>query len=130
MINKACQEVELYFPLLSEKAKSIEKISISEYVIKTYDGEVYLYDSFDKTYRELPERSAMDEPRFRIEFGRRLKHLMYIKGFTQRDISDLTGLSQQQISSYMTGRNLPSIYITDRLARVLNCSMDEFVYRY
>lgn len=130
MNNSIRKEVEIYFPLLAKKVEYIDKISIGEYIIKTYDGEVYLYDSFNKTYRELPESSSMDEDRFRIEFGRRLKYLMHIKGFTQKDISDLTGLSQPQISSYMTGSTLPSIYIADKLARALNCNIEEFIYRY
>lgn len=130
MIERNNREIELYIPLLAEKAETIEKISMSEYIIKTYDGDVYLYDSFDKTYRELPSSSSMEEDRFKIEFGRRLKRLMYVKGFTQMDISDLTGLSQPQISSYMRGKTLPSIYIADKLARALNCNIDDFVYHY
>ena len=53
----------------------------------------------------------MDKKEFAIEFGKTLKHLMKDKDFTQKNLAERAGLKQEQISTYITGKVIPSFYI-------------------
>lgn len=98
-----------------------------EYIITTSDGNVYAYDWFDDTCRRVTAKpEMMNESEFKKEFGRRLAKMMRRKRMTQKDLSAATGIPQSMISSYITGRNVPSFYKVNRIATALECSIDEF----
>ena len=44
-----------------------------------------------------------------------------VAGLSQRKLGELTGLSQQAIASYETGRSTPSIEVVKKMSEVLNC---------
>ena len=49
------------------------------------------------------------------------------KGFTQKNIAERTGLKQEQISTYITGKVIPSFYIFYKLSTVLECDMQDLI---
>jgi transcriptional regulator with XRE-family HTH domain len=70
----------------------------------------------------------MTEDQCRTEFGKRLIRRMYDKRMSQKELSSETGISEQMLSRYINGKSTPSFYIVDKIAKVLNCSTDEFRY--
>ena len=91
----------------------------------------YQYDDRDRTFRSLPSDSKnMTEEEYKRELGIRLRQMMEHRGVTQIDLSEMTGLSQAQISSYITGKVSPSFYIIDRIAKALDCSSDLLRYNF
>lgn len=118
-----------YYPFLSEKMVSCKKVDPYELVIKTNDGESILYDDINHSIRKLPRDSNnMTEQEVGIEFRQRLRRLMIRQGVSQLDLSRMSGISPVSISHYLTGRSLPSFYNMDKIAKALNCSIDEFRY--
>lgn len=119
----------MQFPRYAEKAVSYEEDSATTLVVKLDDGSARLYDDVTGYLRVLPRDSnEMTEDECRSEFGRRLQRILMLKNMTQRDLANETGISEMMISRYILGRNTPSYYAVDRIAKVLGCSTDEFRY--
>lgn len=93
------------------------------------NGERIIYDGLVDTCRTPPENPMeMSERECNLEFGSRLRKIMIRKGYNQRRLSEMTGLSPALISRYLNGRSSPGFYNVDRIARVLGCSTDDLRY--
>lgn len=122
---------QMYFPSIVANAVEFIEAGYSELVIKLRDGTSILYDDMDNSIRNLPiDSNNMTDIQCRREFGIRLQKIMYLKGVTQEELSRTTGISQTMISLYITGKNNPTFCKVDKIAKALNCSMDDFRYFY
>lgn len=54
----------------------------------------------------------------------RLKELRKEKGYTQKQISELIGISQTTYAGYETGEHMPSLEILIRIADIFKVSLD------
>ena len=72
----------------------------------------------------------MDRIEFAIEFGKNLKRLMKEKGYNQNSLAERVGIKQTQISAYVTGKVIPSVYIIYKLSIALECDMQDFIPKY
>lgn len=121
---------EMDFPSTSSKVE--EHIFIGDYflIAKLTDGSRVCYDQSDRSIRNLPsDPDTMSEVQFRREFGIRLRRLMERKRITQSELAERMGVSQTRISGYVRGKNTPSIFMVNKIAKALNCSIDELTYR-
>lgn len=99
-----------------------------ELIAKLRDGRVIAYEEDNNTIRELPrDRDNLTEEEWRKEFGRRLKRIMWMKSVSQTELSERSGIGQTLISRYISGKANPSFYNVSKIARVLNCSIDEII---
>ena len=62
-------------------------------------------------------------------FAETLKYYRTINGFTQSELADKTGISQQRISYYERGTRVPSLDDCVKLADVFGISLDELAGR-
>ena len=69
----------------------------------------------------------MEKKEFKIVLGKIFKKKKKKKGFTQKNIAERTGLKQEQISTYITGKVIPSFYIFYKLSTVLECDMQDLI---
>lgn len=129
MSNEIYENLKLYWPFIQDLAISYEEVSDYEIMATLSDGRIVLYDDFDHSLRNLPKNSeSITDEEFKQEFSSRLRRVMYRKGITQIDLSEMTGISQPRISSYVSGKTFPSFYSIDRIAKALKCSTDDFRY--
>lgn len=129
MANDIFENMQSYYPFLSERMVSYKKVGPYELIIKTNDGETILYDDVNHSIRRLPRDSNnMTEQEVSVEFRQRLRRLMTQQGVSQLELSELTGIPQSTISNYLTGKFLPGFYNMDKIAKALKCSIDEFRY--
>ena len=63
----------------------------------------------------------------REAFSVNLTNMMRVKGFRQDLLAERTGLSSGSISKYMNRKATPSITVVKKIARALNCTMDELL---
>lgn len=119
-----------YFPLFAEDAVSFTTSNIPcELIVKLTDGSSILYDDVGQTIRNLPDDpNDLSKEECNKEFSYRLRKIMQIKGITQQELSERTGIAQSHISNYVRGTRSPSFYIIDKIAKVLDCSIDQFRY--
>lgn len=121
---------ELDFP--SAFAQVDEYIYIGEYCLVAIlrDGSRVCYDQDDRSIRSLPsDPDNMSEDQFRHEFGIRLRRMMERKKITQSELAERMGVTQCRISNYIHGKNTPSVFAVNKIAKALNCSIDELTYR-
>lgn len=129
MEDYVLKNMQAYYPILAKKMVSYKKVSSYELIVKTSDGETTLYDDANRSIRRLPKDSNnMTEQEVGIEFRQRLRRLMTRRNISQLELSKSTGIPQQTISNYLTGRFLPGFYNMDKIAKALKCSIDEFRY--
>lgn len=121
--------LELYFPFLAEGAINYSKQSEYELLVQFNTGDVFLYDDLEHSFRVLPrDKNVLTKDEFKKEFSMRLYKKMFRKGLTEAELAERTGLTQPQLSDYMSGKKIPGFYIIDKIARALECSTDEFRY--
>lgn len=129
MINRMYEDFQLYFPVVASKSEDYYENGHSELIVKMKDGSYLSYDYIDKTIRNLPiDKYNMTEDECKREFRFRLYKIMCMKGVNQKELSELVGVSEVTISKYLNGHSLPSFYIVDKIAKALDCSLDELRY--
>lgn len=127
--TRMIENFKVQFPYVYNDMEHCYAIGDWEMVVQLSDGRAILYDDLDKTIRNLPrDRYRMSEDESRSEFGFRLSKLMYRKGITQMELAERAGLTQAQLSKYITGKTTPSFYTVDKIAKALDCSIDTFRY--
>ena len=123
------EELELYFPSVAEEAVSWYEKDLMLHITLN-NGRRMIYDHIGNTIRTLPQDSMnITEEECLREFAIRFRAIMGRKGFTQQMLSEKTGIPQSVISRYLNGRSMPGLYNIDKIAKVLNCSVDEFRYK-
>ena len=114
-----------HFPALAEKMVSCKKDKYGQVTAVLKDGRKILYDDCCCRVREVPDSSNITRDEFGKDFGQRLWYIMRCKGIDQVELSKRTGFQQSTISNYINGINVPSFYAIDRIARILDCSIDD-----
>lgn len=112
----------------SDAARTIkwEKLETDYYKATLDDGSFVYYDALEHTARFMTQEEGLfnTEELWRREFSRRLIWIMGVKGIGQKELSELTGISQSAISYYTRGAKIPSAYSCAVIAQALNCSLD------
>ena len=62
-----------------------------------------------------------------LEISKNLAEAIKQSGFTQKTIAEKVGVKQQQISSYVQGKNLPALDTLSRLCTVLDLDANEIL---
>lgn len=106
----------------------------NEYSIRLFmsDGSRADYNSRSNSLRWLREfiissPNDITDEYCRSNFASNLVEYMKAKGFNQITLSERTGLSTAVISKYMRGRTTPTITAAQKIARALNCSVEELL---
>lgn len=68
-----------------------------------------------------------DEKKFFRELGARVAQLRKEQGFTQKQLAEALGTSQQQVASYEVARLRIPVSLLPRLARVLGVNMETLI---
>lgn len=125
--NYIVKEFEMYYPHFAREVEGYyDGMDPFEMIVKLKDGRFISYDIRDKFVRFLASDDTCDEEVCKKEFGIRLRRRMMHMGFTQNTLSEVTGIPQPNISDYINGKTTPSFYTIVKLARVLECSIDDF----
>lgn len=120
----------LYIPFITDKAVSYHEGSFGELIIITNDGRKVSFDTFTHVFRAIPNDERLnDEKVYRAEFGRRLRRVMAVRGVTQDELSEKTGIHRTMISQYLCGKVTPSIFKVYQMAKVLECCVDDLLCR-
>ena len=131
MDERLLRNFKKQFPRFADDAVEYREKGPFELVVKLSNGRVISYYDTEQGIRRLPSDDMhLTEEECREEFGIRLCRVMYYKGVTQKELSEMTGITQANISNYITGRQTPSFYKVDKIARALDCSTEDLRYKY
>lgn len=129
MQDRVKENAKYHFPLVFQHTVEFIPEDRMSIVMKLDSGESFLYDDYDNTIRRLPtDSSNMTEQEVRREFCFRARQIMTLKGVTQVELAQRTGISQQALSNYLSCKTTPGFYAIDKIAKALNCSTDDFRY--
>lgn len=62
-------------------------------------------------------------------FGDRIKAIRQERGFTQKQLANLLGVTEQAVSKYERGNSYPDITMLNGISEVLDCSLD-YLFQY
>lgn len=119
------ENFKLYFPSIEKGCISWRQTDLFELEIHNKDGSIDIYN--DMNHSLGPKIDTSTDAGWRKEFARRLRKKMAMKGITQTNISELTGISQPLLSLYVQGKSLPSAQKVSSLAKALNCSVNDLI---
>jgi DNA-binding XRE family transcriptional regulator len=127
--NRLMRNFKLQFPNVAVNTMSYENYNDTELIAYLEDGSIILYDDLNGTIRNLPQDSSdMTEGEFLFDFSIRLRKMIDVRGIPQNELAQQAGISPLTLSRYVNGRTTPNLYIADRIAKALDCSLDELRY--
>lgn len=132
MDNYLWQYVMMVDPFATE-ADVIEIRELNEWdlIIEFKDGKKVIYDRFTGYYKNIfyDNIGEITEEQEKKEFAYRLRSLMNRNRITQEKLSEELNTTQAMISRYVRGETIPSAITLRKIAKILNCSMDDFFYK-
>ena len=118
------------YPSIAEKAYEFRKMNNDELLVRLNDGTCLLYNELDYTYITLPKsRSSMTDDDYKQEFAYCLKRAMLRQEINQKELAEQSGISQGNISEYLSAKHLPNYIHICKLANAFHCSIADFRYR-
>lgn len=130
MRNVLYDNFKSYFPWVEEDVVSSERTGPFELTVKLRNGTTAIYSDHTRTMRKLPfDSNNMTEDECRHEFGFRLLRMMTIKGMDKKELAYVADISEISLNNYIKGKTSPSFYAVDKIAKALDCSVDEFRYK-
>lgn len=119
------ENFKLYFPLIEKGCISWRQTDKFELEIHNKDGSIDIYN--DMNHSLGPKIDTSTDAGWKKEFARRLRKKIAMKGITQTNLSELTGIGQPLLSLYTQGKSLPSAQKVSALAKVLGCSVNDLI---
>lgn len=124
------KSIEMHYPEIASKTVEYRERG-REILCKLNNGKIFSYYVSENSMRELPiNDDDYTKEACKDEFGVRFRRLLRRSCITQAELSRKTGLTQPQLSNYINGKVLPSLYIAEKLARALDCSIEDFIPKY
>ena len=117
--------------IIPEEVEDYIEINEWDLIIKFKDGRQFIYDRFTNTHKNLYYNSIneLTDKQEKKEFAHRLRSLMGRRCVNQDKLAELVGTTQPMISKYVRGDAIPNAIMLRKIAKALNCSMDDFFYR-
>lgn len=110
--------------------KKVEELNEYEILFVFKDGRKRIYDRVLHSFRGFyPEGYELTDEEWRSSFKVRLYNIMKHRRITQEELAEKIGASRIMINRYINGHCVPSIVMLAKIARALNCSLDDFIYR-
>lgn len=116
------------FSAFSDEIVDFQKLNAFDLLVTLKDGTRILYDDFEKTARILRNEGESTELECRKKFGEKLSKLLSRKGMTQKELAEMIDVKPAQLNRYILGYTTPGFYIVSKIAKALDCSIDEFTY--
>ena len=114
-----------------EEVEKLVEIDSWDLLIVYKDGSKIIYDRSTGYHRNVFYDSTQEltEEQEKKELARRLRVLMLRACVTQEQLAEKLNMTQAIISRYVSGKTIPSAVVLKKIAKALNCSMDDFFYR-
>ena len=135
--NIIFNEFKSRHPSLARQVMDYRPKGQMEIMVWLHDGRELIYNYLSKkarfayipeeqkTYRVERSYINFSEEEWRNEFSIRLKALLQAKKITQKELSNITNISERMITKYANAISTPSYYNILKLARALDCSTSD-----
>lgn len=107
-----------------------EALNEYELLFEFKNGDKFVYDKVLHSFRSFyPDDHELTDEEWKESFSTRLYAIMKHRQMTQEELAEKVGTSQTMITRYINGYCVPSTIMLAKMARALNCSLDDFVYQ-
>lgn len=115
----------------ADDVEEITEINEWDLLIVFKNGRKVLFDRFTGYYQNVfyDNINEITEEQEKKEFAYRLRSLMRRSRITQDDLADMLDITRTTISNYIRGASIPSVITARKIAKALNCSLDDFFYK-
>jgi DNA-binding XRE family transcriptional regulator len=80
--------------------------------------------------RDLLDATTDEAHEIYKNYGHAIKHVRsHVRGYTQRELADLAGVTPSYISQVECGRRIPSLILAMRLSLALNTTQERLLAR-
>ena len=94
------------------------------------NGKRIIFDTTTNRHRMLyPKGHKLTDQENKKEFAIRLRALMKRACVNQKELAEYLGTNQVTISRYVNGDFTPDYNRLGEIARILNCTVDDFYYK-
>ena len=125
----ALRSIELYHRRIYNDAEEFINRGL-DIVIRTRDNSLHVFEIVNEhMYSLVDDLDNVTEEEVRREFRRQLKYRMFLKYVTQADLADICEITQTAVSRYMTGDNAPNVFIVNKIANALGCTMNDLIFQ-
>lgn len=129
LMNGYMHQVYLYFPDLLGKVIHAREYIQFMLLLETNTEYDYFYNITSNVLIPIPKSDRdLDKESFARIFGVLLRRALERSGLTQEELSEKTGIPQARISDYLYGKHFPSFYQIDKMAKAMNCSVEDLRY--
>lgn len=129
LMDKYMHQVYLYFPDLLGEVVHVREYVQFMLLLETNTKYDYFYNITNNVLIPIPKDDKnLDKDSFRRIFGVLLRRALECSGLTQEELSEKTGIPQPNISDYLYGKHFPSFYQIDKMAKAMNCSVEDLRY--
>ncbi len=110
-----------------EDVKVLKWITKDDVLIIFTDNKKYIYDALTGMSRYIRYNNIEDMTNddWVREFKDRLNIMLARSYMSQSELAKKLGTTQPMVSRYISGRDMPSIYIINKIINVLNCELDD-----
>ena len=123
------RNIELYFNHIYKEAVEFIDRGL-EVVIRTHDNKLYVFEVVNENmYLLTKDLDNITEEEIKAEFRRQLKYRMRMMQIMQNDLADFCGVTQTAISRYMTGDNIPNVFVVAKMAEALGCTLNDLIFQ-
>ena len=120
------------YPHLTSKVTGCWEYEHLAIIIEIEHEKLYLYNVGETGLYEIrlfDEYSEPTDEQWNKTFGYILGETMWDRGMRRFDFAESIGVSEAMISKYIRGLASPSSRVLNRMARVLDCTVDELMPR-
>lgn len=129
LMDEYMHQVYLYFPDLLGDVVHVREYVQFMLLLETNTKYDYFYNITNNVLIPIPKDDKnLDKESFRRIFGVLLRRALECSGLTQEELSEKTGIPQPNISDYLYGKHFPSFYQIDKMAKAMNCSVEDLRY--
>ena len=129
LMDEYVHQVYLYFPDLLGEVVHVREYVQFMLLLETNTKYDYFYNITNNVLIPIPKDDKnLDKESFRRIFGVLLRRALECSGLTQEELSEKTGIPQPNISDYLYGKHFPSFYQIDKMAKAMNCSVEDLRY--
>ena len=126
------QYVKMVDPFVTEnEIAELRELNEWDLLIIFHSGKKVILDRYTGYHKDIfyNDLNELTEEQEKKEFAYRLRSLMNRKWITQDQLAERLGTTQAMISRYVRGETIPSAIVLRKVAKALDCSMDDFFYR-
>lgn len=115
-----------YYPFLDAEVSSWSPNGLNSIIAELSDGTVIEYNDALRSFRTVRKFDGTEES-WKTEFASKLIKMMANKGCDQTYLSEISGVSQVNISRYINKKTIPNCYTVLKLSKALGCDISELI---